>query len=66
MKTEKNYIIEFRNMKANYRVRLYSEFTKRSRTIKLYQMDFGQLAEWMKTFEQTKGLVIKKIINVSM
>lgn len=41
-------------MKANYRIRLYSEFTKRSRTIKLYQMDFGQLAEWMKTFEQTK------------
>lgn len=53
-------------MKANYRVRLYSEFTKRSRTIKLHQMDFGQLAEWMKTFEQTEGLVIKKIINVSM
>lgn len=41
-------------MKANYSVRLYSEFTKRSRTIKLYQMDFGQLAEWilnnMKTY----------------
>lgn len=37
-------------MKANYSVRLYSEFTKRSRTIKLYQMDFGQLTEWMKTF----------------
>jgi hypothetical protein len=37
-------------MKANYGFRLYSEFTKRNRTIKLYQMDFGQLAEWMKTF----------------
>lgn len=43
-------------MKANYRVTVYSDFTKRNRTVKLYQMDFGQLAEWMKTFEQKKDL----------
>ena len=64
--------IEIRNqlnnkdMKTNYKVTVYSEFTKRNRTIKLYQMDFGQLAEWVKTFEQTKGLVIKKIINTTI
>lgn len=53
-------------MKANYRVTVYSDFTKRNRTVKLYQMDFSQLAEWVKTFEQTKGLVIKKIVNTSI
>lgn len=53
-------------MKANYRVTVYSDFTKRNRTVKLYQMDFGQLAEWVKTFEQTKGLVIKKIVNTNI
>lgn len=53
-------------MKANYRVTVYSDFTKRNRTVKLYQMDFGQLAEWVKTLEQTKGVAIKKIVNTSI
>lgn len=50
-------------MKANYRVIVYSEFTKRDRTIKLYQMDLEDLADWLRTFNQTKGLIIRRIIN---